>query len=122
MFLFPAIFSILRLAGLLTVYKLDTPFYYFRKGDRIKGRLALGEIYYEESVHEMEKQYLHSNSIDVVDEGKLTSEADMKIKLLDGANEADEMGSSLDAVGVTNAQKHSFNNRLRVGMIVNFLQ
>ena len=56
--LLPLLFGAYRIIAILFKYRLDTPRYYYSKGDIKLGRMALSEIYNDNFIEEEEKQML----------------------------------------------------------------
>ncbi|KAL4508497.1 hypothetical protein ABPG72_003801 [Tetrahymena utriculariae] len=83
---FPAIFSTLRLLGLIFYSRTDTPFYYFQRGMVDQGTEVLKTIYKEEYVEEIKQTMTQTNNSDdsVQDQNQEKDTASYKRRLLVG--------------------------------------
>ncbi|EAR82492.1 MFS transporter (macronuclear) [Tetrahymena thermophila SB210] len=122
-FVFPAILSIIRIISILVFYKIDTPYHYYRKGNQDQGKQALQQIYQEKYVHHFVQQHQKPSSIDVPDHQDIHKR---KIAEKQGLqSEAEQKTFNFDIqqkVEIIKQYEHSYKNRLRVGLVVNFCQ
>ncbi|KAL4508495.1 hypothetical protein ABPG72_003799 [Tetrahymena utriculariae] len=96
-FLFPAFFSVIRIFFMLFIYNIDTPYYYYRNHLNTLGRKAIEQIYKEKYVLSQEQIHIAPGSVDFTD----MSTGDQTL---------------------INESEQSYKNRLKVGMVTNFLQ
>ncbi|KAL4484397.1 hypothetical protein ABPG74_019574 [Tetrahymena malaccensis] len=120
-FVFPAVFSIIRLLSLIFIYKKDTPYYYYRKKQLREGREALEYIYQDNCILELEQQYLVPGSFDI-------SEIQTELQI-DQCQDAESAQSTnnfnpliTEEINIIQDYDKSYKNRLRVGILINFCQ
>ncbi|EAR82490.1 MFS transporter (macronuclear) [Tetrahymena thermophila SB210] len=120
-FLFPAIFSIIRLLSLVFIYKKDTPYYYYRKKQLIQGREALELIYQDKCILELEQQYLVPGSFDINEiQTELQIGSCQDVESSEQANNFNSLVS--EEINIIQDYGKSYKNRLRVGILINFCQ